>query len=479
MSEWLDRFTQAAAWALSGLAAPVLIYFVAINTSYLVLVLLAARSFAHQARLRPTRRDDDTVASDLTPSISILVAAHNEAAGIVSSVRAMLALRYSDHEVIVVNDGSSDDTLALLRDAFDLVEVATVVPTDIVLTRPVRATFLPRHGDDKLTVVDIQNGGRANALNTALSHARGTLIAMVDADSILDPDALLAVSKPFIDNPDQLVATGGVIRAANGSRVVAGRVVDVRAPRGTLPRIQIVEYLRAFLLGRAGWSRLGALILISGAFGLFRRDVVADVGGLDPGTIGEDFELVMRIHRRLREDGQDYRVEFVGEPISWTEVPSTLAVLRRQRRRWHRGLWEVLWKYRRMTLNPRYGRVGMLALPYYWLFELVAPVIELLGVLIVPLGIALGVVSIPYAALFLALSYGYAVLVSLAAFAVDEVYFRRYKRWSDLPRLLSAAVWENCGYRQLTAVWRVEGWWSAVRGRRPEWGVMTRQGFSS
>ncbi|HET8601232.1 MAG TPA: glycosyltransferase family 2 protein [Segeticoccus sp.] len=248
-------------------------------------------------------------------------------------------------------------------------------------------------------------------------------------------------------------------------------------PRTWLPRIQVVEYLRAFLLGRAGWSRIGALILISGAFGVFRRDVLVEVGGVDTASIGEDFELVMRMHRHLTRQRRDYRIEFVAEPICWTEVPTSTAVLRRQRARWHRGLWETLWKYRGMLGNPRYGRVGLLALPWYWLFELIAPALELFGLVLVVLGLALGVVNVWYAIAFLCLAYGYALLVTLAAMTVEEMSFHKYERWSDLGVTLVAAVLENVGYRQATAWWRLEGWWASLSGRKAVWGVMTREGF--
>ncbi len=201
------------------------------------------------------------------------------------------------------------------------------------------------------------------------------------------------------------------------------------------------------------------------------------MGGLDPTSIGEDFELVMRVHKHLRDRGQDYRVAFVAEPVLWTEVPSTARVLRSQRRRWHRGLWETLWAYRGMLLRPRYGRIGLLALPYYWLFELFAPLLELFGIVLVPLGLVLGVVNVPYAALFLLLAYGYAVLVTLSALLVDEWAFHRHDRWVAIPILLAAAALENFGYRQLTVWWRLEGWWASLRGRRQVWGVMTRTGF--
>lgn len=236
--------------------------------------------------------------------------------------------------------------------------------------------------------------------------------------------------------------------------------------------------MRAFLLGRTGWSRARSLLLISGAFGLFRRDVVVTAGGLDPDCIGEDFELVMRIHRQMIREKREYRVVFVAEPVSWTEVPVTAAVLASQRRRWHRGLWEVLWKYRGMTFNPRYGRIGLVALPYYWFFELLAPIIELAGVVLVPAGLLLGVVNLDFAVKFVLVAYGYALLITLAALAVEEFSFHRYGRWRDLGSAVWASVVENLGYRQLTAWWRVQGLWSAVTKRKQVWGTMTRQGFS-
>lgn len=457
---------------------PVLGYFLLINTSYLVLIAFAALEFARHLRRAPFAGLDDVAVSPLALPASVIVPAYNEEAGIVASVRAMLALRYAEHEVVVVDDGSADATFERLRAAFGLVEVPRVVPDDVPVRQRPTSVHVPADGRTRLVVVRKENSGRADSVNVGVNVARYPLVAMVDADSILDPDALLVVAKPFADDPDRVVATGGVIRAANGCRVVAGRVVDVRMPRSFLARIQVVEYLRAFLLGRTGWSRLGSLILISGAFGLFRRDVLVEVGGLDAGCIGEDFELVLRLHRHLRRARREHRVVFVAEPVSWTEVPETARVLRSQRRRWHRGMWEVLWKHRAMTFNPRYGRIGLVAVPYYWLFELLAPVMELLGVVLVVLGLLVGAVDLDYTVRFLLVAYAFAILVSLAAVCAEELSFHRYGRWRDLLRILTSSVWENIGYRQVTAWWRIQGLWQGLTRRKQVWGTMTRTGFS-
>jgi cellulose synthase/poly-beta-1,6-N-acetylglucosamine synthase-like glycosyltransferase len=474
----LAALRSAVAGVMAVIELPVLIYFLAINTCYLLLIGFAAWDLVHHRRRAQHSGHDETVASQLAPGVSVIVPAYNEEAGIVTSVQAMLALRYPRHEVVVIDDGSTDGTVDRLRSAFDLVSVERELPTDVPTRAAVVDVLVPRNGRTRLVLVRKENSGRSDAVNVGINAAAEPLVAMVDADSILDPDSLLGVAKPFADDPIRTVATGGAIRAANGCRVVNGRIVQVRMPGSRLARIQVVEYLRAFMLGRTGWSRFGALVLISGAFGMFRRDILVEVGGLDVDSIGEDFELVMRIHRHLMDQRRDYHVEFVAEPISWTEVPVTAGVLRSQRRRWHRGLWETLWKYRRMLGNPRYGRVGMVALPCYWAFELFAPLLELAGLVLVVLGLALGVVDTSYAYVFLAVAYGYAILVTLAAMTVEELSFHKYDRWGDLRLMLAALVWENVGYRQLTAWWRLEGWWSGLTGRKQVWGTMTRQGFA-
>jgi cellulose synthase/poly-beta-1,6-N-acetylglucosamine synthase-like glycosyltransferase len=269
------------------------------------------------------------------------------------------------------------------------------------------------------------------------------------------------------------------VRIANGCRVVGGRVVDVRMPSSWLARIQVVEYLRSFLMSPTGWSRLGGLVAIRGAFGVFRRDLVVRIGGMDPDTIGEDAELVVRLHHDLRQRGEDYRVIFVAEPVSWSEAPSTLRVLGRQRRRWHRGIAEILSKHRGMIFNPRYGRIGLVALPYYVIFELLAPFIELGALILLPLGLAEHAIDLSFAWRFVLVAYGYGLLVSLVALFIEEVSFHRYPRWTDMLRGVLAAILENFGYRQLLALWQVAGAFGAWHGREAVWGTMEREGFES
>lgn len=477
-NDFLESFRQAISYGLEIIAIPVLIYFVITNTSLMLLIGVAAWGFSGEQRRKDFAGREQTMTSQLIQGVSIVVPSYNEEAVIVTSVQAMLSLEYPRHEVIVVDDGSTDGMFEKLLEAFDLVRVERELPSDIPTRGAIIDVHIPRNGRTRLVVVRKENTGKTDSVSVGINAAVEPLVVCVDADSILDPSALIVVTKPFADDPIRVVATGGVIRAENGCRVVAGRIVEVNLDKHWIVRIQAVEYLRAFLFGRAGWSGFGALILISGAFAVFRRDVLVEVGGLDPDSIGEDFEIVMRIHRFMIDNNRDYRVQFVAEPVSWTEVPVSAKVLRAQRMRWHRGMWETLWKYRGMLFNPRYGRIGLVALPYFWLFELIAPLIEIFGPVVIILGLLLEVTSANFVLMFMAVAYGYAILVTLFALAMEELTFHKYSRWSELGALLVASVLENVGYRQATAWWRLEGWWASLRGKKQVWGTMTRQGFN-
>ncbi|WP_394216958.1 glycosyltransferase [Brachybacterium vulturis] len=460
-------------------AWPTLLYFLTISVIYAALVLLGFLASRRSAARRSVLDLADTATAPVSLGLTVILPAYNESTVILDSVRSSLALDYPDHEVVVVNDGSTDDTLAVLQAAFDLVPSHRSVDPgpQISLRGEIRQVYEARDPGVPLLVVDSENSGRSDAINAGIGLAAKDLVVIFDADSITDPDALLLAVQPFLDDPLRVVAVGGNIRAVNGSRVVAGRVTEEGMPRTWLARFQVLEYLRAFTLGRAGWSRLDALMLISGAFGVYRRDVLLSVGALDPDTIGEDFELTLKVHRWCRRRRRAYRIVFVSEPTCWTEVPDTLSVLRRQRVRWHRGLWEVLWKHRGMLLNPRYGRVGLIGLPYYWLFELFAPLFEVVGVLIIIAALVTGAVSPTMTFALLGIALGSGILVTVMSVLLEEMSLRRRSTARGLLVMIACALLENLGYRQLTALWRLQGWWQALRGRQAVWGEMTRTGF--
>jgi cellulose synthase/poly-beta-1,6-N-acetylglucosamine synthase-like glycosyltransferase len=450
----------------------VLAYFAVLNLLYALFGYLGLRSVIVYSRELPRVALKDLLERDFYKPVSILVPAFNEEVGIVPSVRSLLSLHYPEFEVVVANDGSSDRTLPVMIEAFALVEVPQIYrrKLDTVTVRRVFRSL--RHPN--LTVIDKENGGRADALNAAVNLARYPLVCQVDADSLLDAEALLRASRLFIED-ETVMAVGGTVRPMNGAVVREGQVVEMRLPRKWIERFQVLEYVRAFFTGRAGWSRFGALLIISGAFGVFRREAVLDAGGYATDTVTEDMELVMRLHQRYRQAGTPYRIIFTPDPICWTEVPSDLRTLRKQRNRWHRGLMETLWRYRRMTLNPRYGAVGMVGMPYFWLFEALSPVIEVTGYLLLPIMFVLGIAEPSFVALFVVLALLYGILLSEMAVGIETMLLSRYPRVRDRLMLFAAAFLEFLGYHQILAVERLVSMFQ-IRRKRGIWGQMRRIG---
>ncbi|MGH2514600.1 MAG: glycosyltransferase family 2 protein [Ktedonobacterales bacterium] len=454
----------------------VLAYALLVCATYFFLLVVSALEVRTQVRARAYAGIDDLFNSPLTPGISLIAPAFNEEIGVLQSVRNMLNLRYPVYEVVIVNDGSRDRTLDVLKEAFQLRKInAAYSPT--IATAPVRALYVSTI-EPNLTIVDKENGGRADALNAGVNAARMPLVCCVDADSVLERDALLWVAKPFVEQPELVVASGGTIRIANGLRIDGGSVTEVRLPPTALPMFQVIEYMRAFLTGRTAWSRLNCLPLISGAFGLFRRDLMLEVGGFRRETIGEDAELIAHLHGYLRDQRRPYRCVFVPDAMSWTEAPETARVLRRQRARWHSGLTEVLWTHRRLIFQPRYGAVGLLAYPYFFLVEFLAPLIEGTGYLVFGASLAAGLLNVQLALLVMVVSVAYGVLITMGAVVLEEYAYQRYPRWRDLVRLSAFAVAENFGYRQLTVLWRLEGIWKVLR-KKQSWGAMERRGLGA
>lgn len=471
----MSGFPDIVHFSASVLANVVIAIGLLQNAIYLAQLAIAQRALAEEPpepRVRTLWRRSAANA----PPIALLAPAYNEAQTIENSTRSLLALDYPDFEIIIINDGSKDETLDVLKRAFAL--EPTTRSHDNTLKHARVCQVYASATEKRLIVIDKENGGKADALNAGLNLSRAPIVCSMDADSILEPDALLRAVQPFVEDPESVVATGGTVRIANGCVVRNGSVVEIGVPANIWALLQSIEYLRAFLLARLAWSKLGALTIVSGAFGLFRRSVLIEIGGYALKTVGEDMELIVRLHRHFRERKRPYRIAFVPEPVCWTEAPETLAVLARQRARWHRGALETFFKHRAMLFNPRYGRIGMLGMGQVFLFDVLGPVVELVGYVLMPLMWALGILSLDYLLAYLALTFALGVAISIGSLAIEEAELRRYPRASDIVTLAFAAVLENFGYRQLNSLWRLHGLWQWLRGV-DSWGEMSRRGFRS
>jgi cellulose synthase/poly-beta-1,6-N-acetylglucosamine synthase-like glycosyltransferase len=460
---------------LTGANTLIFFYYLQSNLVYLGLLITAILSSIRYQRQLGLVRLERVRVSPLAPPISLLVPAHNEAKSIVGSIDSLLGLDYPEFEVIVANDGSTDDTMAVLKARYQLLETDMLYIPEVP-SRPVRAVYMSQV-EPRLLVIDKEPGGsKADAINAALNAASSPYICVVDADSILERDALVRIVVPVLTDPKHVVAAGGIVRVLNGSRIEQGRMMEVRLPSRAVERIQVIEYLRAFLIGREGWAYYNLLTIISGAFGIFRRDLVREVGGYRASAIGEDIDLVMRLHRHMRAKGSDFHITFVPDPVCWTEVPADMKSLARQRARWQKGLAGVLWPNRDMLFRPRYGALGFVALPYLWIWELLAPVIELGGLITIGVAAAAGVLSREFFIQFLIFGYAFATMISIGSVLLEELTYKRYNRWKDMALLVGFCFVEHFPYRQLHLVWRLQGLVQYVRGDL-SWGPLKRVGL--
>jgi cellulose synthase/poly-beta-1,6-N-acetylglucosamine synthase-like glycosyltransferase len=470
-SRFLGRFNAAFA-----------VYAAALNGSYLLLLLFSIFAARRQAAFGDHLRLSFLFQEQVLPSISIISPAFNEEASIVESVSSLLTLRYPDFEVIVVNDGSRDRTLARLSEHFQL-ERTDLFVHRYLATEKIRGLYASKRYPE-LLVIDKANGGKADSLNAGINVARKEYFAGIDADSMLERDALLKLAGKFLASDREVVAAGGNILPVNGCTVRMGDLVETRIPRRPLARFQTIEYVRAFMAGRVGWAALKALLIISGAFGLFHRRRVIDAHGYLTrsehylkDTVGEDMELVVRLTRRLRESGTPFAVHYAYDANCWTEVPERLKVLGRQRDRWQRGLLDILSFHSRMIGNPRYGRTGLVGFPYFLLFEVLGPWFEAEGYLALGASLALGALGLPLFLLLFTATVLLGLLVSIVSLAIAE-HRREYFPLRDKLLLLLYALLENFGFRQLMSLTRLRGMLRMI-GRVGGWGQMERRGLGA
>ena len=455
----------------------ILLFAISVMFSYIVLALISA--FALKAYHKKNRfvNYNALLALPDTPYVSLLAPAYNEGKTITENVKSLLSINYNNFDVIVINDGSKDDSIPILMEAFELIavnlEYEAKIPTKEVKT--IYKSTNPSYS--KLVVVDKNNGGKADALNTGINISTNPYVVCIDVDCIMDKDVLLKLAKPFLEKSEKrIIATGGVVRIANSCIIKSGKLIQVNAPENWVARIQVLEYLRAFLLGRMAWAKLDGLLLISGAFGMFDRDIVLKAGGYNTKTVGEDMELVIRMRRYMMDRKMQYAVQYIPDPLCWTEAPESYEILRKQRSRWTRGTMETLWIHRKMFLNPKYKTVGMLSYPYWLLYEYLAPIIECFGLLITILFVCIGALKWQFFLLLVLFVYVFSLMFSMLAIYTEEATFRKYNTFKDLRKLVFIAHLEAIVFHPFTVYAAIRGNWEKIKGNKG-WGEMTRKGF--
>ena len=444
---------------------------------YLTLMVLSALEMREYLRKNKFADYSDIITSPLAPSVSILAPAFNEGQNIVQNVKSLLSLHYSKFEVIIINDGSKDDTLDKLIEFFDLEKTDFAYKPEIE-TKEIRGIYRSNNiSNRRLLVIDKKNGGKADALNAGINVAGMDVLACIDVDCILSSDSISRMVRPFMEETNKtVIAVGGVIGIANNCEVKDGTVVNYRIPDSLLGKFQVIEYFRAFLMGRMAWSRVDGLMLISGAFGFFRTNLVKKVGGYFTKTVGEDMELIVRLRRYMMEQKIPHKVGFVPDPLCWTEVPESSDILSRQRNRWMRGTIETLLLHRPIRFRKKYGVLGSISYPFWSIFEKSGPIVELLGIIYTVILLFIGDFSALYFVALLLLMYLLSLLVSVFSVLYEQIAFNNYKNRKDLRKLLWVILSEPFTVHPRVVWWGIKGHIDFIRGKGG-WGTMIRTGF--
>ncbi len=454
----------------------ILIYMVFAILFYFFTMVYAYKSLSRQRMLASDQIDDELNMNLFTKPVSILVPAYNEEVGIVNSIYSLINIKYPEAEIIVIDDGSKDRTSDVVIEYFNMIPVEAK-PANTLETKPVHAVYRSlKHSN--LILIKKDNGGKSDALNSGINYSRYPYFCSIDGDSILDENSLLKVMKPIIASDGNVIAAGGNVRIANGNEVDYGKMIERELFRRPLVAYQIIEYLRAFMLGRIFLTRFNIVLIISGAFSVFRKDIVIKMGGYSTDIIGEDMELVLKMHKWIKQHGKDERIEFVPEPVCWTEAPTTVSVLRKQRRRWSQGLIESLNRHKYMTLNPKYKRIGMFAFPYFWLYEALGAVVEFAGYMYVIFALFSSTLNYQIAiALFICIIL-YGAVFSIFSLLLEAWSMRSFIKPRVMLYLIFLAVVEGFVYRPMTILFRLEGMIRFLT-KNQEWGDMQRKGLGN
>lgn len=457
----------------------ILFYAISIFSIYFWLAIVSAKELRRNFHDAKITNFEAVISSPFAPMITVIAPAYNESLTIVENIKALLALYYPSFEIIVVNDGSKDDSLEKTIEAFDLEKIPFVIDYKIPCKEVTGVYKSRKKAFNNLTVISKINGGKADALNSGINVARGEYFISIDVDSIIDPYALQKLIKPFFEETDKkVIATGGVIRIANSCKIEDGQLIEINVPNEFLPRCQVIEYNRAFLMGRLAWSRLDGLLLISGALGMFDKEVVIGCGGYYTKTVGEDMELVVRMRKYMVEKNEKYKVAYISDPLCWTEAPSSLKVLGSQRNRWTRGTIDTLFLHWDVFLNRKFGFMGMVSHPFWVFYEWLAPIIEFVGVLYFIAIALLGEPNWPFFYIMVFFVYFFSITFSTYAILFDHMAYHRYKKkWMIIKLILTAWV-EPILFHPLVVYWALRGNYDYFVRKKKAWGNMSRVGFA-
>lgn len=464
-----DQVFEVIKAVLEGVNVFFVIYLIGYSTFLFLSVVIGA------CELYKRKQQDklkNTLLKDYYIPVSIIVPAYNEEVTVVETVRSLLALEYKLYEIIVVDDGSKDDTSKKLIETFRMHPISRPIQRKI-LCQPEEFVYETTLQKVPLTLIRKKNGGKADSLNMGINACQYPYFICMDADSVLQYDSLSKIVRPVIES-DHVVAVGGVVRPCNGAELERGRVVSYKLPRKLIACMQVLEYDRSFLASRILFDKFNGSLIISGAFGLFRKETVIAAGGYDHGTMGEDMELVVKLHEYCAANRLPYYIRYATDAICWSQAPERLRDLCRQRKRWHLGLFQSMWKHRVMLFNPKYGTAGLLSYFYFLLYELLSPFIEIFGILSMVIAYVVDLINVRFMALFFLIYAVFGCVLTLTAFFARTQTIDLKVSFGDAVKAVLLCFFEICALRFILAFVRTFAF-VGYKKKKLSWGRIERK----
>lgn len=444
------------------------IYLIGYSTFLFISVMIGSMDLYKKNRIS---KIIDKIENDYEIPISIIIPAHNEEVTVVDTINSLLALQYKNYEIIIVDDGSTDNTAKNVINEFDMIKTERPINYQIKC-KAKKEIYESYENKVPITLVKKQNGGKADSLNMGINISEKEYFICMDADSLLQYDSLKKVSRSIVEN-NKIVACGGLIRISNGAEFNKGNIKVNGLPKKILPAMQVLEYDRSFFASRIMLDRFNGNLIISGAFGLFKKDIVIAAGGYETNTVGEDMELVMKLHVFCKSNEIPYKIKYLSDAVCWSQAPEKLRDLAKQRKRWHIGLLQSMWKYKELFANTKYGMISFISFLYFLLYELFSPIIELLGIATIAISYFLNLVNLPFMILFLLLYALFGAILSFTIFFA-RIYIGENKiKIKDVIKAITICFFEITLLRQIMAVVRMTAMFGYKKGKN-QWGNITR-----
>lgn len=432
----------------------ILWYFILLSFGYIILLIASIPDIIFTFKQAEIGNVISLLRSHTLPPVTAIIPAYNEEKNVLETVNSILNSAYPNIHAIVINDGSTDQTLENLITTFHLYKVIPIIPQKIKTVSAVKGYYRSKIYKN-LVIIDTDHSDKSDCLNVGVNACRSPLFATIDADTLLvEPEAISNIVFSMLTKP-HTVAVGGAVYILNGCTFKNGQIIEAKMSYNLVTALQTCEYLRSFLFSRSGWNILGGTLCYAGAFTLFDKQAVLKINGFDVNNIAMDFEIIAHLQATRFEHQYPYRISYTPASIAWTDVPETFKSYWHQRVNWQSGSLQSLMKYKRLLFNPKYQIVGFVTYPFFLFGEILGAIVEFTAYILILASWYMGILDVYGAILFFIICWGFVAFITMATTLMSFITFNKYRRLKDLIWMMLLVVVEQFGFRQFSVLNRV------------------------